>query len=241
MPRTFQLSGAKKRKLSREKFEKQKSSQDGKTPLNKYLVVKSGVSTCDTSGEDVTVASTSGAGLEPDNETSGTEPSHAISDESQSDCIVAIDYDASTTQTQLASKLLDKQTTPEEPIQICANVTTDPADWFPLSSDTTAYWLRQGPDDCRNQQPSNDYSKSVRCYGPTVTNPKGRKRKFNNRLFYGKLPNGETRSRKWLLYSPASGAVYCFYCTLMGSSDDKFCQKSGFSAWHMADRCIMAH
>lgn len=115
----------------------------------------------------------------------------------------------------------------------------DAAQWFPLSAATIDYWLIKGPENCRNEVSANHYPASVRRYNPTTKAPKGRTRRFGNRLFYSTAPNGEKQSRKWLLYSPHTGSVYCFYCTLMNSEKDKFSQPEGFSAWQFGKRIIM--
>ena len=44
-------------------------------------------------------------------------------------------------------------------------------------------------------------------------------RYFNKSLLRKVLPNGETASRDWLLYSPSTGKIFCFYCTLFGYSN----------------------
>ena len=112
--------------------------------------------------------------------------------------------------------------------KVCQSL--DPAQWFPLSATTVDFWLRKGPDSCRNEISTNHYPASERRFNPTTKSPKGRSRRFGNQLFYSTAPNGEKQSRKWLLYSPHTGSVYCFYCTLMMSEKDKFSQPEGFSA-----------
>ena len=124
-------------------------------------------------------------------------------------------------------------------VHICRS--NDPSHWFPLSSATVAYWVQQGPDDCRNENNANEYPESVRHYGPTSSAPKGRKRSFNSRLFYTTSANGESQNRQWLLYSPLRGCVYCFYCVLMRSNKDKFCTAEGFSSWENVNDRMKMH
>jgi len=113
---------------------------------------------------------------------------------------------------------------------------SDPSQWFPLRSTTVDYWLKNGPQNCKHEDAANWYPASLRRYKPTTKAPKGRARRFSNRLFYSTAPNGEKQSRKWLIYSPSTGSVYCFYCTLMISERDKFSQPGGFSSWQCSDR-----
>ena len=108
---------------------------------------------------------------------------------------------------------------PEDLITKDACHSTDPFNWFPLSTVTVDYWLQHGPDSCRNENVANYYPASVRSYNQTAKYRKGRKRCFNSRLFYSIAPNGENQSRKWLMYSPSKGSVYCFHCTLMMSKN----------------------
>ena len=69
---------------------------------------------------------------------------------------------------------------------------TGPFNWFPLSTATVEYWLQHGTDSCRNE----NVAASARSYNQTAKYPKGRKRCFNSRLFYGIASNGENQSRK---------------------------------------------
>jgi len=95
----------------------------------------------------------------------------------------------------------------------------DPSQCLPLRSTTVDYWLKNGPQNCRHEHAENWYPASLRRYKPTAKAPKGSVRRFNNRLFYSRptTPNGEKQSRRWLIHSPSTGSVYCFYCTLMMS------------------------
>ena len=104
-----------------------------------------------------------------------------------------------------------------------------------------AYWVQQGPDDCRNEYNANEYPASVRHYGPTSSAPKGRKRSVNSRLFYTTSRNGESQNRQWLLFSPLRGSVYCFYCVLMRSVKDKFCTAEGFNSWENVNERMKMH
>jgi hypothetical protein len=121
--------------------------------------------------------------------------------------------------------------------KVCQSL--DPSLWFPVTAATVDFWLTKGPESCRNEISANHYPASERRFKPTTKAPKGRSRRFGNRLFYSTAPNGEKQSRKWLLYSPHTGSVYCFYCTLMVSEKDKFSRPEGFSAWQFSKRIKM--
>ena len=60
-------------------------------------------------------------------------------------------------------------------------------------------------------------------------------------MFYSIHDNGEQHLRKWLLYCPSKGAVYCFYCTLMSSRRDRFSSKDGFNDWKKAEEKMKIH
>lgn len=117
----------------------------------------------------------------------------------------------------------------------------DIALWFPITSATVSFWINKEPNSCDNISASGDYPQSKRHYGPTKQKPKGFTRSLTNRLFHSKEQNGESRLRKWLVYSPSVGSVYCFYCTMMSSNSDQLSQAKGFSSWHMAENCIATH
>uniref|UniRef100_H3AMG0 HAT C-terminal dimerisation domain-containing protein n=1 Tax=Latimeria chalumnae TaxID=7897 RepID=H3AMG0_LATCH len=53
---------------------------------------------------------------------------------------------------------------------------------------------------------------------------------FSKNLFHGTKANGEKFDRKWILYSPTAGNVYCFCCKLLSHSSSKFAT-DGFSDW----------
>jgi len=92
------------------------------------------------------------------------------------------------------SHSLEKINCPAEFVSKDACHSTDPSNWFPLSTATVEYWLEHGPDTCRNESSANDYPASVRSYNPTAKAPKGRRRCFSSRLFYATAPNGEKQS-----------------------------------------------
>ncbi|XP_065658777.1 uncharacterized protein LOC136083303 [Hydra vulgaris] len=54
------------------------------------------------------------------------------------------------------------------------------------------------------------------------------------------LHNGEFVNREWLLYSPSTGSVFCFACTLFSSKHSNF-STTGFDDWKNALKCISEH
>ena len=74
----------------------------------------------------------------------------------------------------------------------------DPALWDITDSTLVDYWVRCGPESCRNRDGS--YSKSSKIINEI-------NRKLNDSAFVKTLPSGETKPRHWLLYSPSTGRV----------------------------------
>jgi len=111
------------------------------------------------------------------------------------------------------------------------HLSTDPALWFPITSDTTNYWINEltntGLDDCRNKSESDSYRTSKRFCKPTKLKPNGHFRFFSNNMFYMQMKNGEQHFYKWIVYSPSKGSIYCLFCTLMNSHCSQFSQPSG--------------
>lgn len=59
-------------------------------------------------------------------------------------------------------------------------------------------------------------------------------RSFTNSLIKCSLPNGQSVTRQWLLYSPSSGCIFCFACKLFSSKHNAFVH--GFSDWKHSER-----
>lgn len=95
---------------------------------------------------------------------------------------------------------------------------TDPAKSILLSRGVAAF-----------QNRSAKYPASVRD-----RNIGGISRSFTNALLSCCLPNGQTLTRQWLLYSPSTGCVYCFACKLFSIKDNTFVH--GFSDWKHSER-----
>lgn len=64
----------------------------------------------------------------------------------------------------------------------------------------------------------------------------GISRSFTNALLNYCLPNGQTVTRQWLLYSPSTGCVYYFACTLFSIKDNSFVHR--FSDWKHSERIV---
>lgn len=73
-------------------------------------------------------------------------------------------------------------------------------------------------------------------------------RHFNNSYYIKKLPNGETISRRWLVYSVSKNCVYCFCCRLFsthtihtqGSCISKLISE-GYNDWKHVSEIIKLH
>ena len=57
-------------------------------------------------------------------------------------------------------------------------------------------------------------------------------RYFSESLLHRKMPDGEKIKREWLLYSPSTGKVFCFYCKLFESTNhSSMFSNKGFDDW----------
>ena len=59
-------------------------------------------------------------------------------------------------------------------------------------------------------------------------------------MFKRILQNGDTVSRKWLIYSPSIGCLLCFVCKLFGKSKSALADK-GFDEWKHAGVRLREH
>jgi hypothetical protein len=60
-------------------------------------------------------------------------------------------------------------------------------------------------------------------------------------MFERKLLNREKRPRKWLIYSPSTGKVYCGPCLLFGAGTSFGKQDVGFNDWKNASIRLESH
>uniref|UniRef100_A0A673NLW3 TTF-type domain-containing protein n=1 Tax=Sinocyclocheilus rhinocerous TaxID=307959 RepID=A0A673NLW3_9TELE len=102
----------------------------------------------------------------------------------------------------------------DDPNSWC-NTVTDPALWKNTSSDKVkSILIRRGAAPFQNQ--SSKYPA------------------FTNSLLSCSLPNGQTVSRQWLLYSPSNGCIYCYSCKLFSTKYNAFVD--GFCDWKHSER-----
>lgn len=88
---------------------------------------------------------------------------------------------------------------------------------------------------CEFFQNKNDsFIKSVRIFA-------NQKRYFSAKYFQHQLTNGETCDRKWLLYSPSLGTVFCFFCKLFSNQQENTFVTNGFSKWNKTEEGIHSH
>ena len=83
----------------------------------------------------------------------------------------------------------------------------DPGKWNIDSKDEKflSYWCEKGPKYCQNW--NSDFSATKRAYSK-------QSRYLTKAMFEYEKPNKEIGKREWLLYSPFTHKVYCFYCCL---------------------------
>ena len=84
---------------------------------------------------------------------------------------------------------------------------------------------------CQNKDA--DFSASERTY-------KSQKRCLSKTLFTRTLRNREKVPKEWLVYSPSTGNVYCFFCKLFGDGSSAFTH-SGYSDWKHSVEQVEMH
>lgn len=105
---------------------------------------------------------------------------------------------------------------------------TDPAHWGEIDESVRAYWAERGPESCQNMNVG--FQASERVY-------KHQKRHFSKSHFKRKMLNGEYIERPWLLYSPSTGAAFCFACRIFRNANTQSNFETGFSDWkHATER-----
>ena len=65
------------------------------------------------------------------------------------------------------------------------------------------------------------------------------RRRFSSNHYKRVLPNGESVSRSWLVYSGESDQVFCFCCKLFGKTLSPFC--SGINTWEGFSKKLKDH
>lgn len=115
----------------------------------------------------------------------------------------------------------------------------DPGLWdlsSPTFRDLRNYWIGKGPSKCQNKNPRDRYEETKRQY-PTQN------RYLSNAMFMYTKKNGEIADLEWLIYSPATKKVYCFYCRLFCKEEERKSNKfsmDGFNDWKNKED-IMKH
>ena len=65
------------------------------------------------------------------------------------------------------------------------------------------------------------------------------RRRFSSNHYKRVLPNGESVSRSWLVYSGESDQIFCFCCKLFGKTLSPFC--SGINTWEGFSKKLKDH
>ena len=139
-------------------------------------------------------------------------------DQHQSDCEfpenVSCDLPANTQPS--ISKISESQFTP---------IPDDPCKWPESISDAQRCDIvKRGPHQLIMNFPYNN------------TTPR---RRFSSNHYKRVLPNGESVSRSWLVYSGESDQVFCFCCKLFGKTLSPFC--SGINTWEGFSKKLKDH
>ena len=112
----------------------------------------------------------------------------------------------------------------------------DPFTWSHVTEAMQSYWAKEGRDVC--QHIDDDFMASVHKYANEDFY-----RHCTKNVFYRRhLKSGELVLRKWLIYSPSCGNLFCFTCKMF-DLDTNHCSfvKEGFRDWKHADRALTMH
>ena len=166
----------------------------------------------------ITEQSRPGTSTERDEENYSVQEKEDYDDQHQSDCEfpenVSCDLPANTQPS--ISKITESQFTP---------IPDDPCKWPESISDAQRYDIvKRGPHQLIMNFPHNN------------TTPR---RRFSSNHYKRVLPNGESVSRSWLVYSGESDQVFCFCCKLFGKTLSPFC--SGINTWEGFSKKLKDH
>ena len=130
---------------------------------------------------------------------------------------------------------------------VTENLSSDLGEWPPPSQVTNRmrdFWIAKGSSECQHHM--GPFTKSAQKQSNSCD-----RQRFCTQNFFTRIHvNGEKVSRNWLCYSPTTGKVYCFTCTLMSTetqpgpaSATASClfASEGFGDWNHADRGISSH
>ena len=166
----------------------------------------------------ITEQSRPGTSTERDEENYSVQEKEDYDDQHQSDCEfpenVSCDLPANTQPS--ISKITESQFTP---------IPDDPYKWPESISDAQRCDIvKRGPHQLIMNFPYNN------------TTPR---RRFSSNHYKRVLPNGESVSRSWLVYSGESDKVFCFCCKLFGKTLSPFC--SGINTWEGFSKKLKDH
>lgn len=161
--------------------------------------------------------------------------SFLLKTESNSSNIANLTHSCVNVVVELSEDLGDSNEVAQEEEEILkdlpSNKRSDPGLWDNLSAEDIQFWIESGPSTCQNAD--NDFKSSKMVY-------QDRDRYCSKNLFVGKKVNGETFNRDWLIYSPASGCVFCFVCKLFETSKSALAS-TGFKDWKNSVVSIQGH
>eukprot|EP00794_Sanderia_malayensis_P010048 gene10048-biopygen8254 len=110
---------------------------------------------------------------------------------------------------------------------LVSHFSNDAAQWTEITEELRHYWASNGPTQC--QRWTSPYIQSAREFKERA---RIKTRYFSESLLHRKLPDGEKIKREWLLYSPSTGKVFCFYCKLFESTNhSSMFSNEGFDDW----------
>ena len=166
----------------------------------------------------ITEQSRPGTSTERDEENYSVQEKEDYDDQHQSDCEfpenVSCDLPANTQPS--VSKITESQFT---------SIPDDPCKWPESISDAQRCDIvKRGPHQLIMNFPYNN------------TTPR---RRFSSNHYKRVLPNGESVSRSWLVYSGESDQVFCFCCKLFGKTLSPFC--SGINTWEGFSKKLKDH
>ena len=166
----------------------------------------------------ITEQSRPGTSTERDEQNYSVQEKEDYDDQHQSDCEfpenVSCDLPANTQHS--ISKITESQFTP---------IPDDPCKWPESISDAQRCDIvKRGPHQLIMNFPYNN------------TTPR---RRFSSNHYKRVLPNGESVSRSWLVYSGESDQVFCFCCKLFGKTLSPFC--SGINTWEGFSKKLKDH
>eukprot|EP00794_Sanderia_malayensis_P003780 gene3780-biopygen3227 len=110
---------------------------------------------------------------------------------------------------------------------LVSHFSNDAAQWTEITEELRHYWASNGPTQCQRWT-----SPSIQSAREFKERGRIKNRYFSESLLHRNLPDGEKIKREWLLYSPSTGKVFCFYCKLFeGTNHSSMFSNEGFDDW----------